>query len=132
MAVHLMRFDPSLQRFARIAPPSDQAVLFRLWARVEGERELFDAGSRVGAKWESKDGSTITTEPVKSAVGPNSSVPPWQLLKVIEHQGKGRFEAVEWIQRVGVFLSGKYRQQQLQGSVRFQQGLAMRLEHRTS
>jgi hypothetical protein len=106
MAMHTMRFDASLQRVDRIAPPADQIVLFRLWARVEGEREQFDGGHRIGGRWESGDGSSITAEPVKSAAGPNLHAPAWQLFKVTEHRGKGRFDSIEWIQRVDTTTGG--------------------------
>jgi hypothetical protein len=106
MAMRVMHFNALIRPFSQIAPPSDQAVLFRLWARVDGEREQFDGGNKVGAKWQSSDGSVITTEPVKSTVGPNDNAPPWQLLKVITHEGKGRFDTVEWIQRIDTTTKG--------------------------
>ena len=94
------RYDESLHRSDRIAPPSDQLVLFRVRAQFDGKIERFDGGQRTGETWEAADGSSVTAVEVKSAPGPDMHSPPWQLFKVTIHKGKGRLDAVDWIQRI--------------------------------
>jgi len=54
----------------------------------------------MGRVWEAADGSRVSAKLLKTAAAPDKHSPAWQLYKVIEHKGEGRFKSVEWIQRI--------------------------------
>jgi len=72
----------------------------------DGKTENFEGGYRSGMTWVAKDGSRVTAEEVKSVPAPEKHAPPWQLLKVTAHEGKGRLNLVEWIQRIDTHDAG--------------------------
>jgi hypothetical protein len=53
-----------------------------------------------GPTWEYKDGSKVVGKVLQRADSPKAGAVPWLLLQAIRHDGKGRFAAVTYIQRV--------------------------------
>jgi hypothetical protein len=96
---------PSLRR-NELAPPPGQVVLLRARAELNRGFEQLEGIRRSGNKWEAPDGSTLISEETKAAPAPDGAAQPWQLFKVISHQGKGRLSGVTWIQRIDIDAKG--------------------------
>ncbi len=96
---------PSLLR-NELEPPSGQVEIFRALAESISGSEWSEGIRRLGNTWESRDGSKLIAEETKSVPAPDGTGEPWQLFKVISHQGNGRLSGVAWIQRIDTDTKG--------------------------
>jgi hypothetical protein len=61
-----------------------------------------EAGTHgAGPSWTAKDGSTVSGKKVAQSDAPATDAVPWLLLQATSTAGKGRFEKVTYIQRLG-------------------------------
>ena len=75
------------------------------WTLQAPEAKLLENGKLIGKHyggptWENNDGSKIVAKVKARSTAPQADAIPWLLLEVKQHEGKGEFERVNWIQRV--------------------------------
>jgi len=85
-------------------PKKDDATQFE-WALTAPDAKLIEDGKEVGhhskgPAWEAQDGSKVIGQLAQKVDAPAATDIPWLLISAKSHEGTGRFEKVNFIQRL--------------------------------